>query len=259
MAGIGDLPAPGAEAGESELVPRRPRSLGSVIGAAFALYRRYPMLLFVLAAGVVVPYDLIHRAGTASGPFLGRKESVAAGIIWTFAGTVILEPLISALHVHAVGAVRDGEVPHLGTVAARGLRVFPVVVAAAIMSSLGIAAGLVALIVPGLILYFRWFLVAQVAAIDNDGWLEALRGSRRLTADHYGSIFLLILYFALIGGIALGTLSIVFGAHETSAVSFVISVVVHIFTASLVALTTALFYFDLIARRDAARSETSLS
>jgi hypothetical protein len=248
---VGPEPEPPLAPDESELVPRRPRKLGAIFGAAFRLYGRFPLLFLVLAAGVVLPYDLIVRVATGWGPYTGAHTGTEAQIILAFTGWVLLGPLVSALHVHAAADVREGRKPELGAVAMRGIRVLPVVVAAAIMSGLGIALGLLALIVPGVILYFRWFVVAQVAAIDNEGWLEALRGSRQLTAGHYLDIFLFVLYLGLILLVPTEAIVLAFGVHNTGVAAFVLGLAVHVLDASLTALTTALFYYSLVARREA--------
>jgi hypothetical protein len=73
----------------------------------------------------------------------------------------LITPLVSALHIHGVVAIGEARRPHLGTVGRRGLQVLPVVAAADIMSSIGIALGYVALIVPGILLGLRWAVVAQ--------------------------------------------------------------------------------------------------
>jgi hypothetical protein len=117
------------------------------------------------------------------------------------------------------------------------------------MSSLGVALGLVALIVPGIILFFRWFVVAQVAAIDNDGWLNALRVSRQLTADNYTHIFVFMLLMAVITGIPNLVLTAIFSEGETTLVSFPVGVAVQVLTTSFTALATAFMYFDLVARK----------
>jgi hypothetical protein len=76
----------------------------------------------------------------------------------------LINGLVSALHVHAVADVREGRRPEIVAVARRGVRVLPVVAAATIMSWLGITLGFVLLVVPGVILLFRW----AVVALDHD-------------------------------------------------------------------------------------------
>jgi uncharacterized membrane protein len=236
--------------GEDELVPRRPRDASALIGSAFRLYRRYPALFFVLASGVIVPFQLIVLAATGAGPYFQGDSSFTLQAFLSLAQWILIIPLISALHVHAVADVREGSEPELRSVAMRGFRVLPVVVAAAIMSSLGIVLGFVALIVPGIILIFRWYVVAQVAAIDHEGWLPALRGSRVLTAGNYGHIFVFGLLVALIEVVPDTIVSAGVGSHDTSAAAFLVGLVVSLFVASFTALATALLYFDLRARKE---------
>jgi hypothetical protein len=244
------------EPGEDPQVPKRPRDVTALIGSAFRLYGRYPLLFFVLATGVIVPFDLIELAVTGGGAYSQAGTDISVTLVITLLGWVLIGPLISALHVHAVADVRDGREPRIGAVALRGLRVLPVVAAAAVMSGLGIALGLVALIVPGVILFFRWAVVAQVAAIEHEGWLEALRGSRRLTANNYMHIFLVFLLIAVTIGWT-GNVAAVALRHDHSAAAFLIDLVIHLLTASFAALVTALLYYDLVARRDSGPAEAA--
>jgi uncharacterized protein DUF2510 len=247
---VGEEPTPPLAPGEHELVPRRPRDPSALVSAAFRLYRRYPLLFPALAAGVIIPYDLIVLVATGAGAYTQSGLSVVTQVVLGLVDWLLINTLVSALHVHAVADVRNGQDPRLGDVAARGLRVLPVVVAAQIMASLGIAAGLVALIVPGVILYFRWYVVAQHAAIEHRGWLPALRGSRELTAGNYAHIFVVGLFIVLIAGIPASILTAVLG-DETTAVTFLAGLGAHLYLVSFTALTTALLYFDLVSRREA--------
>ncbi|HEV7483689.1 MAG TPA: hypothetical protein VGO13_11395 [Solirubrobacterales bacterium] len=120
---------------------------------------------------MVVPYQLIVLALTGAGPLAQSSLSLGVGSLLTLIEMALVTPLISALHVHAVAEVRNGRVPRLASVAREGLRVLPVVAAASIASALGIGIGFLLLIVPGVILFFRWVVVAQA----THRWL--VRGS----------------------------------------------------------------------------------
>jgi len=95
--------------------------------ATLGLYRRYPLLFFVLAAGVIVPYDLIVLAATETGTFSRGDVGVGASLLLTVVDLALISALISALHVHAVAEVGRGRDPRIGSVAIQGLRVLPVV------------------------------------------------------------------------------------------------------------------------------------
>lgn len=224
-----------------------PRSVGRVIAATFGLYRRYPLLFFVLAAAVVVPYSLILLATTGSG--ILTRDGLGAGVefLLTAIDLALIGPLISALHVHAVDEVRRGGEPRLGAVARQGVAVLPVVAVASIVSGLGIGLGLVAFVVPGVILSLRWFVVAQAAAMEREGWRDALRSSARLTDGHYWRLFALYLF---IGVFTMGPavlLGMAFGSEDT-VISFLVGLALVIFTYSFTALVSAVVYFDLRVR-----------
>jgi hypothetical protein len=130
--------------------------------------------------------------------------------------------------------------------------VLPVVVAASIISGLGIGLGLLALAVPGIILMLRWFVVAQAAAIEHEGWLPALRRSAQLTDGHYGHIFVFLIYTGLIVGVPTLLIGLGFGHGATNAASFLVGLAIRIVATSFSALATALLYYDLRSRREAA-------
>lgn len=147
---------------------------------------------------MVVPYRVVVLVATGSGPLSDSSLALGTGLFLILIEWVLVSPLISALHVHAVAEAGAGRSPQLGDVARKGLRVLPVAAAASIIAALGIAVGLLLFIVPGVILMFRWYVVAQAAAIENEGWLPALRRSRQLAAGRYGHMFVFAVLVALI-------------------------------------------------------------
>jgi hypothetical protein len=150
---------------------RDPEPARAIVAGTFNLYARYPLLFLALALGVVMRYDLLVLIATGFGPLAKNRE---LGVNYLFAAFLV-SPLISALHIHAVAEVHAGRTPQLRNIAARGLRVLPTAAATAIMATLGILAGFVLLIVPWIILAFRWYVAVQTAAIGHEGWLPALR------------------------------------------------------------------------------------
>ena len=197
---------------------------------------------------MIVPYEVIVLATTDTGPFAHGSLSFAVGSLLTLIELALISPLVSALHVHAVKEVREDREPRLVPVARQGLRVLPVVAAATIISWLGITVGILALIVPGVILWLRWYVVAQAAAIEHEGWLTALRRSRQLTDGNYGHVFVFAFYVSLITTVPTLLVGFAFGHRTTTVASFLVGVLLQIVTWSFGALATALLYFDLRAR-----------
>src|SRR4029077_10474980 len=163
----------------------RPRSATELIGATFTLYRTYPWLFPILAFAVVVPYEVIVLLATGTGPLGQAKLSLSTTLLLLAIESFLVPPLISALHVHAVDDAREGRDPAIGSVARRGLVTLSVVVAAGIITTLGTPAGFLLLVVPGVILYLRWFVVAQSAALEGGSWVDALRRSHERTQRNY--------------------------------------------------------------------------
>lgn len=234
-----------------------PRSAHQLVIDAIALYRRFPLIFLTLAAGVIVPYQAIVLVATGTGP-LGRSGlSLGTSLLLTLIEWVVIAPLVSALHVHAVREVREERRPQLLAVAGQGLRVLPVVMAAAIISGLGIALGFVAFLIPGLLLLLRWYVVAQTAAIEQQGWLPALRRSGELTKGHYGHVFVFTIYIGLIAVVPTFLVGLAFGHESTSAASFLVGVAVAVCVSSFSALAAALLYFDLRVLREPRAPQTT--
>jgi hypothetical protein len=226
----------------------RERSVGEIVHAALRLYRRYPLLFLVLAGAVMVPYGLVVLAVTGHPPLSRAREGFPASLLMFVLSFSLITPLISALHVHAVVLIGEGRRPTLAEVALKGLRVLPVVSAAEIVATLGTIAGYVALIVPGVILMLRWTVVGQAAAIEHDGWSAALRRSGELTDKHYQHIFgLLLITGALSFAVGLGAAAIQ-PAGNAGVAAVALDIALDTLVASFVALTTAILYFDLLAR-----------
>ena len=224
-----------------------PRSLRGLVRAAGRLYARYPLLFLVLALAVVAPWDLIFLAITGYGPLYDGHESATAILLRLLVPLALVTPLISALHLHAVELAGRAERPTLTLVAVRGVRVLPVVAAASIVAGLGIAAGFVALVVPGIFLAVRWAVVAQAAAAQSGDWTMALSRSWQLTQHRGVHVFSVLLVAGVVNEVirlAVRAVHVGSGSPE----SVVLGVLADTVTASFAALITALLYFDLTAR-----------
>jgi hypothetical protein len=234
---------------------KQPRSVAQIFGAAFRLYRAYPLLFLALAVAVVAPYDLLILALTGAGPLAHHAHrSFGEFVVLEVLSFSLVGPLISALHMHAVVLIGEGERPRLLVVAKRGLVVLPVVAATEIAANIGIGLGFVALFVPGLFLAVRWAVAAQVAAVEDRSWLNALGRSGQLGAGRYVEIFWLmicgaILGFALRFGAGLADFQATTERGSSTGSAIVLGIAVNTIVASLVALVLAILYFDLRARQ----------
>lgn len=232
------------------------RSTPRLIADAFGLYRRYPLLFLVLAAAVIVPYHLIELALRGAGGFERPDSNLAIEMPLSLFYLVVVFPVVSALHIHAVSDVQRGDEPRLLPIARRGLAALPEVSAATIMAWLGVVGGLLLLIVPGVILFIRWCVAAQVAAIEHEGWSIALRRSRSLTEGHWVHVLAFLVCITLITGAPSFLLGLAFRGESTGAASFLGATALDVVMTSFTALATALLYYDLRTRRVALAAET---
>jgi hypothetical protein len=227
------------------------RSIRQIVAAMLVLYRRFPLLFTILALAVVAPYDLAFLGITGYGPLARiayHDKALSLSLLNSFLRDFLVIALISALHVHAVNAIGDGQRPRLKAVALRGIKVLPVVAATEVITYVGTLVGFIFLIVPGFLLALRWAVSAQAAALERQGPSAAIDSSRQLTAGHYWHILgLQLLFGALATGVDLGARVIAPGG--TSGVASVcVGIAVQTIVASFSALSLALLYFDLRAR-----------
>jgi hypothetical protein len=202
-----------------------------------------------LALGVVAPYELIVLAVTGRSPF-AVQHNVSVMIVLSLIDFVVVGPLISALYMSAVQNIGHNQPPRFGRVAMRGLTVLPTVAAAQIIATLGIALGLLAFIIPGAILLIRWAVVAQVAAVDNDNWISALKRSGELTAGNYLHVLGAILVAAAIAALV-ANLGLAAAGNRTTPAAIALGIAVETIARSFVALTLSVLFFDLLARQGA--------
>jgi hypothetical protein len=230
----------------SPLEVQRRRSIAEIVGAALSLYVRYPVLFLILALAVTAPYELIVLAALGSAPIGGKSANASTALILVLVDVALVAPLISALYAHAVVMIGQGKRPGPLTVARRVVPVLPVVAAAEIAAGFGIGLGLLAFLIPGVILLIRWAVVAQAAALEHPDWMGALRRSGELTRRNYLHVFgVLILTTAVNLGLS-GAAGAVAGG--TGASDVIIGIAVATIVRSFTALTAAILYFDLLAR-----------
>lgn len=226
---------------------RRPKSGGEVLHDTLSCYRAFPVLFATLALAVVVPYGLAVRLLEGDSLIRPGYHSAGVSVTMLLLVTLVVTPLISALHIHALAAIDRGEGPRIGPLFVRGLRVLPVVAAAATMAGLGIGLGLICLIVPGIILYARWAVVAQVAALEGLNWSASLGRSGKLTQGNY------LHCLGVLGSVGIVSTAFVRGAGAVAgpgagAAQVLLGIIVDTIVLSLTALATAVLYYDLVAR-----------
>ena len=168
--------------------PTQPQGVGGVLDTAFHLYKSsfsavWPISLLMALVNVlplgylIVAGPSLDPASLGSNPFAIYQNPMTLIVALTcfVLGTWVLSALL--LKQRAIGA--DQELSIGGAFQAALPRLLAVVIATILMG-LAILVGLIALIVPGVILMVSLFLYMVVLLFDDKGAFDALAGSHKL-------------------------------------------------------------------------------
>jgi hypothetical protein len=184
-------------------------TIGGVLGQAWQLYTRFFARFFVIAVLVYLIVNLLNAVvATLFGHGVG--VSLLLALITTVVSLVGTFWLQGAL-VFAVDDVRDGRID--STVEEIFERVRPrlgTLILAGILAALGIAVGLVLLIVPGLIFLTWWCLIVPVIVLEGKAVGESFSRSRELVRGHGWTVFGVVLITAILTAIASGLIQGIF-------------------------------------------------
>lgn len=246
----------------------RKRDLGRILDDTFAIYRAHWRTLMVVAIVVAVPvYVAIYGIGlgwlwsdydsstvSAEDFDIGDLTESLGG---TLAQLLVVTPLVTAMTVHVVRAAARGERMSAGTAIGAGLKDFAPLFLALLLVGGGIALGLLALIVPGLILAIRWVLVSQVVVIEGGRGTAALSRSFELTRGFGFFTFLVVLVVNLLVGVftalLLVPLELAAESADTMALSLLGQVLGTVISLPIVAVAYTLLYYSLLAQKGEGR------
>jgi hypothetical protein len=212
--------------------------LSGVLGEAWALYRRHAphfiLISFVIYLVVAVINALLSWALGGFGAFIG--------LIFSVFGMYLLQAAL----VKAVQDVRDGRVDlDLRATIAAALPYVGSVAVASILASIGIAIGLILIIVPGLILLTFWSLIVPHIVIGGSGALESFGRSWRTVRGYAWNVFgTFIMVFLILIATEI-VLSAVFLALPYGWRSFIADLISGSLVAPFLAAVVTLIYYRL--------------
>lgn len=214
--------------------------LSGVIAEAWAMYRAHAAHLLTIAFVVFVVASLLQALVAGLLGAVGVLLAAVIGIIAAF--------LLQAALVKAVEDVRDGraDLSLGGTLQAARPAVLRVAVAS-ILAGVAIGLGLIAFIVPGLLLMTIWSLIVPVLVIESAGIGEAFGRSRNLVRGFGWNVFgtmVAVFLLLLVANIVVGL--ILLPLPDTLA-QFLASVLSGTLVAPFLALVVTLGYYRLRA------------
>jgi hypothetical protein len=233
----------------------RRRTLGELIVDAVRLFMLHLSVFLSVTLLVVTPVVLLVDGiwGRALADGIDADAPLAADIASALLSAFVIPPLVTALHVVIVLGLARGVEPSVSGALRTASERFLPAVGTVFLAALGVALGLLLLVLPGIWLGVRWYLGAQAAVVDRLSPVAALRRSAELVRDRWWRTFGFLVVAGLAFGVLVGVPGAILGAlaSELSGALYVATVVVvQAVTLSLTALFGTLLFFDLRARRE---------
>jgi hypothetical protein len=184
---------------DSAATPER-FDIGRVITRAFSVIGSNFFSFFVMAAVLSLPILVftfsaffagaagVHYAPPQPGP--AAIGAIFAAAIIGFLIYLVFSSVLQAGITHGTIVTLNGGRASLASCFATGLRHALPLTAIIVLAFLGIMAGAILLIVPGIILALGWSVITPVRVAEHRGILNTLGRSLELTRGHRGAIFL---------------------------------------------------------------------
>lgn len=232
--------------------------MGRVVSRTFGTIGRNAATFFTLAAIAVVP-QLILAAYLGVGVAAGHAKIDPSQMLHflSMTGIVLLAALVlgavlQAALVHGTISDLNGKKASFGDCLQTGLRTCLPVIGLSILLSIALVFGFVLLLVPGILMYLAWAVVVPVLVVEKTGIFGAFGRSAALTKGHRWAILGLAVAAWLISfllGLATmplqGFLTLPGEGLQSMALVLVVSGLINVFVAALVATGTAAVYYEL--------------
>jgi hypothetical protein len=213
--------------------------IGAVIRRVFYIYVQQAAVLMPAAAVVFV------FTGIITGLLVVASSGLAVVAIAIY---LVAATLFTGMVVRLVADVQDGRRDATaGKLLRAAAPVLGQLILVGVVAAIGIMAGFILLVIPGLILLTLWSVAAPVVVIENPGVFPALRRSRLLVRGNGLQVFAVIMILVVLVGAA-GNIIDAVAASAGTGVGIVARVIVGVLSAPLSALAAAVLYFELRAR-----------
>ncbi len=184
--------------------------VGEVLGEAWKLYTKFFVRFFVIA---IIVFAIVNLLNALIAALVGHGSGIRAvlalvTLVVSIVGTFWLQGAL----VYAVDDVRDGKIDAtVGQVFDRVRPYLVTLIGAGILAGLGVAVGLIFLIVPGLILLTWWCLIVPAIVLEGKSVGESFGRSRELVRGHAWTVFGVIIITGIAIAFVGGILNAIFG------------------------------------------------
>jgi hypothetical protein len=225
----------------------RRRTLGDIVTDAVALFGAHSGVFFTATLLVVAPVTVLVDGvwGRMLADGVDAQGPAAATLVSTLLTTLLIPPLVTAVHAGAVVGLGQGVAPTLGGVLRTAFALYAPLLAVLLLFALAVLCGLVLLVIPGIWLSTRWYFGPQVVVVEGLRGRAALRRSGDLVAGRWWRVFATLLVLGLLTALAAGIVTAAVGAAGNALVYVVVLALMQSVALSVAALGATLLFFDL--------------
>jgi len=243
--------------------PSRELSIEETLTYTFDIYSRNFILFFIpfliagLISGILSVPILSHVSKISKIDFTGPPDVVWSQL-WNFILTLLALVLLLGIISWIIGNVISGVCvkcasdliekgkASLGESFNFTVYKLPSILIATLITGILTALGLLALIVPGIIIYVMFYLVIPAIMIENIGALDSLSRSRRLVSNRWLKTFVLALIVGLILGIAAFILNLIMA--PLGIYSSLVGSVITAFVQPIIPISLTVYYYSMLAK-----------
>jgi hypothetical protein len=215
-------------------------SVGEVLGEAWALYTRNAGRLIAVAAIVFGVLSAVQALINST----GSRALVALAVGITIVGAVWVQGAL----VVVADDLRDGTIDlPLGEVFRRVEPRLWTLLGAGILVGIGVAAGLLLFLIPGLVLLAFWSLVMPAVVLERRGVLGSISRSQQLVSGDFLRVFAVVGITIVLSTIVNVMIVAILTPLPDFVDIYVAGVIANSVTVPFIALAWTLMYFELKA------------
>jgi hypothetical protein len=217
--------------------------VGKVLGESFSIYFRNFIPFVILAALALAPLFLL-QAKVGASPAAGAASPAALLFtLLSYLASMVCPYIATAAITYGVFQQMRGADASIGDCLARGLTSFLPILLLAFVQGIAIGFGLIACIVPGILLALRWAVSVPAAVEEQQGVSGAMSRSTYLTEGYRRPIFSILFVIGFLN-IATQLLALLSAAKDPS-LFLLLSGVATVLNTGLSATVTAAMYYRL--------------
>jgi hypothetical protein len=242
--------------------PSQELSIGEILGETFSLYSEHFMHYVIpfLAAGVITGFLTLLVSLAIIVPAYSPPSTPAELLSWLigYLAVLIAFSIVTGIIGWIIGYIAQGiavkftsETFEKGRANLQTSFNFTMsrllsILAASIITGILIVVGLIALVIPGIILAIMFSLVVQTIIVEDIGALESLSRSRRLVSNRWLKTFVLLLVLFIIVAVVSGIAGLIAGPFGLA--SGLVSSIITAFIQPIMPIAMTLYYYSMLAR-----------